>query len=66
MNPGEGLFIAPFVGHSYQSISKEEWHTCFFTLTGTLKAVSAGFWTTSRLFVSKKNWELFCERKLSA
>lgn len=38
LNPGEGLFIAPFLGHSYQSISKEEWRTCFFTLTGTLES----------------------------
>lgn len=38
LNPGEGLFIAPFLGHSYQSISQEEWRTCFFTLTGTLES----------------------------
>lgn len=38
LNSGEGLLIAPFLGHSYQSIAKEEWRTCFFTLTGTLES----------------------------
>lgn len=54
LNPGEGLFIAPFVGHSYQSISKEEWHTCFFTLTGTLES------SIGRLF---DNQQIICVEK---
>lgn len=37
LNPGEGLLMAPFLPHSYESASKEEWRTCFFSLTGTLE-----------------------------
>lgn len=37
LNPGEGIFLAPFIKHSYQGLS-EEWRTSFFTLTGTLES----------------------------
>lgn len=37
LNEGEGILIAPFVRHSYSSIS-EEWVTSFFTFTGTIES----------------------------
>lgn len=37
LHPGEGVLIAPFIRHSYQSETMQ-WYTSFFTLTGTLES----------------------------
>lgn len=37
LNEGEGILIAPFIGHSYSGIT-EEWITLFATFTGTVES----------------------------
>lgn len=37
LNEGEGVLIAPFVGHSYGKIS-EKWTTCFITFAGSMES----------------------------
>ena len=49
LNPGEGILIAPFQGHSYEPL-EGNWKTCFATFTGTVED-SIGRMTGGRPFI---------------
>ncbi|MCM3362320.1 AraC family transcriptional regulator [Niallia sp. Sow4_A1] len=52
LHPQEGILIAPFVPHFYESISAKGWRTNFMTINGTFSASIAEILGTSSYYLA--------------